>query len=141
MSIFPFINGDDGLHESTKNDLPLYKECAWDFVTDRAIFVDGKPKIVYENEALKVWMYKAIKTNRYEFGIYTWNYGCEIISLIGKGFEKGLIQSEARRYVEEALYVNPYIVNIYNVDVRFVRDTLTVEATVESIYGTVNIIV
>ena len=32
-SVFPFINGDDGL-EVTKKTLPLYKECAWDFEKD-----------------------------------------------------------------------------------------------------------
>ncbi len=58
MSIFPFINGDDGLLEASNNNLPLYKECAWDFVNDRAIFVDGSPKIVYGNEGIKVWIYK-----------------------------------------------------------------------------------
>ena len=50
MSIFPFINGDDGLLQASSNNFPLYKECAWDFVNDRAIFVDGSPKIVYGNE-------------------------------------------------------------------------------------------
>ena len=29
--IFPFINGDDGLLEASSNNLPVYKECAWDF--------------------------------------------------------------------------------------------------------------
>ena len=87
--IFPFINGDDGILDNNYTDLPIYKECAWDFVNDKAIFVDGSPKIVYKNEAIKVWIYKAIKTNRYQHEIYSWDYGCEIESLIGKGFEVG----------------------------------------------------
>ena len=47
--IFPFINGDDGIPDNNYADLPVYKECAWDFVNDKAIFVDGSPKIVYKN--------------------------------------------------------------------------------------------
>ena len=102
-SVFPFINGDDGL-EVAKKTLPLYKECAWDFEKDKAIFVDGSPKIVYGNEGIKVWIYKAIKTNRYEFEIYTWDYGSEIESLLGKGFQIGFIKYETKRYITPSLF-------------------------------------
>ena len=141
MSIFPFINGDDGLLETSNNNLPLYKECAWDFVNDRAIFVDGSPKIVYGNEGIKVWIYKAIKTNRYEFEIYTWDYGSEIESLIGKGFQIGFIKSETKRYIEEALSVNPYITKINKIDVDFKTDVLTAYVDLETVYGRLNMYV
>ena len=141
MSIFPFINGDDGLLETSKYNLPLYKECAWDFVNDRAIFVDGSPKIVYGNEGIKVWIYKAIKTNRYEFEIYTWDYGSEIESLLGKGFQIGFIKSETKRYIEEALSVNPYITKINKIDVDFKTDILTAYVDLETIYGRLNMYV
>ena len=135
MSIFPFINGDNGLLEVSNNNLPLYKECAWDFVNDRAIFIDGSPKIVYGNEGIKVWIYKAIKTNRYQYDIYTWDYGSEIESLIGKGFQIGFIKSETKRYIEEALSVNPYITKINKIDVDFKKDVLTAYVDLETVYG------
>ena len=141
MSVFPFINGDDGLLEVSSNNFPLYKECAWDFVNDRAIFVDGSPKIVYGNEGIKVWIYKAIKTNRYEFEIYTWDYGSEIESLLGKGFQIGFIKSETKRYIEEALVVNPYITKINKINVEFDTDILTAEIDLETIYGRLNMYV
>jgi hypothetical protein len=141
MSIFPFINGDNGLLESFSNNLPLYKECAWDFIKDEAIFIDGNPKIVQGNEALKVWIYKAIKTNRYQYEIYTWDYGCEIETLIGKGFQIGFIKSETKRYVEEALIINPYITKINKIKVDFNKDVLSVEVDLETIYGRVNMYV
>lgn len=139
--IFPFINGDDGLLEASSNNLPVYKECAWDFVKDEAIFVDGSPKIVCKNEAIKVWIYKAIKTNRYQHEIYSWDYGCEIESLIGKGFEFGFIKSETKRYVEEALLINPYITKINKIDVEFNKDVLTAYVDLETIYGKLDIYV
>ena len=139
--IFPFINGDDGLLEASSNNLPVYKECAWDFVKDEAIFVDGSPKIVYKNEAIKVWIYKAIKTNRYQHEIYSWDYGCEIESLIGKGFEFGFIKSETKRYVDEALLINPYITKINKIDVEFNKDVLTAYVDLETIYGRLDIYV
>ena len=141
MSIFPFINGDDGLLETSINNFPLYKECAWDFVNDRAIFVDGSPKIVYGNEGIKVWIYKAIKTNRYEFEIYTWDYGSEIESLLGKGFQIGFIKSETKRYIEEALIVNPYITQINKIDIDFNTDVLTAYVDLETVYGRLNMYV
>ena len=139
--IFPFINGDDGLLEASSNNLPVYKECAWDFVKDEAIFVDGSPKIVYKNEAIKVWIYKTIKTNRYQHEIYSWDYGCEIESLIGKGFEFGFIKSETKRYIEEALLINPYITKINKIDVEFNKDVLTAYVDLETIYGKLDIYV
>ena len=139
--IFPFINGDDGLLEASSNNLPVYKECAWDFVKDEAIFVDGSPKIVYKNEAIKVWVYKAIKTNRYQYEIYSWDYGCEIESLIGKGFEFGFIKSESQRYIEEALLINPYITKINKIDVEFNKDILTAYVDLETVYGRLDVYV
>ena len=133
--IFPFINGDDGILDNNYTDLPIYKECAWDFINDKAIFEDGSPKIVYKNEAIKVWIYKAIKTNRYQHEIYSWDYGCEIESLIGKGFEIGFIKSETQRYIEEALLVNPYITKINKIDVEFNKDVLTAYVDLETVYG------
>ena len=135
MSIFPFINGDDGLLEASSNNFPLYKECAWDFVNDKAIFVDGSPKIVYGNEGIKVWIYKAIKTARYNYEIYSFDYGCELSTLLGKGYIKGFIESEAKRYIEEAILINPYIVKIYNLSVEFIDDKLNVYGDIETIYG------
>ena len=142
--IFPFINGDngdDGLLEASSNNLPVYKECAWDFVKDEAVFVDGSPKIVYKNEAIKIWIYKAIKTNRYQYEIYSWDYGSEIESLIGKGFEIGFIKSETQRYIEEALLINPYITKINKIDVKFNKDVLTAYVDLETIYGKLDIYV
>ena len=141
MSIFPFINGDSGLLEASSNKFPLYKECAWDFINDRAIFVDGSPKIVYGNEGIKVWIYKAIKTNRYQYDIYTWDYGCEIESLIGKGFQLGFIKSETKRYIEEALIINPYITKINKINVEFDTDILTAEIDLDTIHGRINMYV
>ena len=135
MSIFPFINGDDGILETSTNTLPIYYEVAWDFVNDRAIFQDGNPKIVEKNEAIKVWVYKAIKTARYEHEIYSFNYGCEIGNLIGKGYVRGFIESEAIRYIEEALLINPYIKRINNLKVSIKDDKLFVDGNIETIYG------
>ena len=139
MSLFPFISPPE--IENIYPEYPLYRECAWDFKNDLAIFEDGSPKIVTGNEAIKVWVYKAIKTTRYHYEIYTWNYGCEIESLLGKGFHFGFIESETKRFIREALIVNPYITYIAKIDVTFEKDTLRAYVELETIYGRLNIFV
>ena len=75
----------------TENTLPLLKEFAWNFDKDTFIYKnDGTIQTVKENEALKVWIYKALKTERYRFeaylhGIYNLesNYGVELEKYIG----------------------------------------------------------
>ena len=56
----PFVKMEKARVE---NELPLLKEFAWDFDKDRFIYkTDGTIRTVKENEALKVWIYKALKT-------------------------------------------------------------------------------
>ena len=135
MSIFPFINGDDGILETSINTLPIYYEVAWDFVNDRAIFQDGNPKIVEKNEAIKVWAYKALLASRYEHSIYTWDYGSELMSLIGKAYTPQLTESEAKRYIKEALEINPYILEVDVVNASFNNGVLSTDIKLLTIYG------
>lgn len=137
MSLFPFISPPE--IENIYPEYPLYRECAWDFKTDQAIFEDGSPKIVSGNEAIKVWVYKAIKTTRYQHEIYSWDYGCEIESLIGRGFQLGFIEAETKRFIREALNVNPYITHINKIDVTFEGATLRASVYLETIYGSLNV--
>ena len=137
MSLFPFISPPE--IENIYPEYPLYRECAWDFATDQAIFEDGSPKIVSGNEAIKVWVYKAIKTTRYQHEIYSWDYGCEIESLIGRGFQLGFIEAETKRFIREALNVNPYITHINKIDVTFEGEILRASVYLETIYGSLNV--
>lgn len=144
-SIFPFISGDTDLDEedvvSSSDTLPLYREVAFDFEKSCIIMENNSPKIVEGLEAIKVWVWKAIKTNRFEFDIYSWDYGCEITSLLGKGFTKAFISSEVKRYIKDALLINPYILSIDSIEVSFNKDVLVIETNITTIYGTGNVVV
>ena len=56
-------------------------------------------------------------------------------SSYGKGYVRGFIESEAIRYIEEALLINPYIKRINNLKVSFKDDELFVDGNLETIYG------
>ena len=139
MSIFPYVDGDDGIYEDLYLEDTVYEECAWDFLADRAITEDGNPKILYKNEAIQVWIYKALKTPRYEHSIYTWDYGSEVDRLIGQGYREGYVKAEVRRYIEEALLINPYIKDVENVTVAFKEGVLSVTFIAKTVYGEVKI--
>ena len=98
MSFFPFISVPDS--EQTENtQLAMYKDVAWDFNLDKPILVNGEFKIVEGNEAIQVWCYKALKTERFLYPIYSWDFGSELNELIGKPYSKELVKSEVIRYI------------------------------------------
>lgn len=138
MSIFPFLNGQDGIVDNTEV-LKIYKEIAWDFERDKPIFENGDFKIIEGNEALKVWIYKAIKTERFALNIYSWNYGSDINTLINKGYSKEFTIAESKRYIEEALTQNEYIKSVQIKEVVFENDKLSIDVLVSSVYGDLNI--
>jgi len=105
--IFPIVQPETA--EAEPKRLPLCMEVAWDFEGGRPIFSGGKPLVVTGKEAVKVWIWKALMTARFRHSVYSWDYGSEVESLIGKPFTPAVKQSEAVRYVREALMVNPYI--------------------------------
>ena len=63
----------------------------------------------------------------------------EIESLFGQGFQLGFIESETKRFIKEALIVNPYITHINKIDVTFEGDTLKASVYLETIYGSLNV--
>ena len=133
MSLFPFISNTDEV--KVNNTFPMYKEVAWDFKNNIPILENGDFKIVEGNEAIKVWILKTLLINRYEFEIFSWDYGSELISLIGKAYTPSLTKEEAKRYIKEALEINPYIINIDVVDVNFSDAILHGEVKIKTIYG------
>ena len=140
MSFFPFISVPD-TEVTTETPLTMYREIAWDYKLDEPVLVNGELLVVEGNEAIKVWCYKALKTERFIYDVYTWNHGTELDALIGKPYSKELIKAEATRYIQEALLINEYILDVNVLDVSFEGDTLTAQVSVTTIYGEVDVVV
>lgn len=133
MSIFPFVDVES-IEMPINEPLPLYKEVAWDFKRDIPLIENGTFKIVEGNEAIKVWCYKAIKSPRFQYEVYSWDYGSEVLSLIGKNYTPSLTQSEIKRYIEECLSINPYIIEVNVIDVGFKDTLLSANIKIKTIY-------
>ncbi|AVD35475.1 DUF2634 domain-containing protein [Clostridioides difficile] len=138
-TIFPFIGVPEDYILPKTEELPIFREVAWDFEKDEPILEKGDFKIIEKKEALKVWIYKCIKTNRYEHEIYSLEYGTELSELIGQKYTKGLTESEASRFIKEALLINPYILEVSVRSANFNRDILSANVKVSTIYGEVEI--
>lgn len=138
-SIFPFIDPQEV--EIEEVDLPMAEEYAWDFDKKEFKFQNGKMYLVEGKEAIKIWIWKLFMTTRYREVIFNWDYGSELENLIGQGYTQGYLNSEAERYVREAIKYNldRYVTNVRNVVVTFDEGTLTIEFIAITPYGEVEI--
>lgn len=135
-SFYPFIDflADTNIDIPEDEPLPLYREIAWDFKNDHPLVENNEFKIVEMNDAISVWIYHAIKTYRYAFSIYSWDFGCEIDTLLGQNYTPAHTKAEVTRYITDALMINPYILSIEKIIVNFDGDTLQVDVRVITVY-------
>ena len=136
VELFPAIRPEA---EERAEVLPVAKEIAWDYARERPLSRRGRPVTVTGAEAVKAWIWRALRTARCRFDIHTWDYGCEMEQLVGRPFTAAVKESEAARYVREALAPNPYITGVEQVEAAFGGDRLTVHVRVKTIYGEVDL--
>ena len=136
---FPFIGT---VHDIVAGDLPLFQEYAWDFERDCFLYdVNGRHILLTGNPALEVWIYKALKTERFEYLAYSWQYGIELKPFIGKVMGVQERYSELRRVITECLMVNPYIKSIdsFSITPENRAELIRVHITLTTVYGEVEI--
>lgn len=132
MSIFPFITQPD--IKKDFSDLSEFKEWAYDFDNNCLLLRGGKHYQVSKNEALKIWIYHALRTKRFVWTAYSSNYGNEIDVLIGNVENKEIVESEIKRYITECIMVNPYIQELSDFKYQYKIETVIVTFEIASIY-------
>lgn len=137
---YPFIG--ETTTDDSSDDLPLFEEYAWDFDNDKFLYDgNGNHILLTGNDALEVWICKALRTERFDYLAYSWQYGIELKPFIGKVMSVQERYSELKRVITECLMVNPYIesINSFSVDQekRGEEVNLTIELT--TIYGEVSV--
>ena len=121
---------------NTTVELPIFKELAFDFETGQLKTKGGQYYYVEKNEAIKIWCWKALFSQRYLNLAYSVNYGNDTIK--NMKFENNkLLLSELRRMIEEALLCNPYILNLSDFDITQEGSKVTCNYSVNTIYGNV----
>lgn len=85
-------------------------------------------------EAVKQAVYKALHTERYDYLIYSWNYGAELKDLFGQ--QLTYVYAEVKRRIEEALLQDDRIHDVADFTYeKTARDTLYITFRVESSEG------
>lgn len=96
------------------------------YALDLSGTIDGR-------DAILQFVDKAVRTARYRFPIYDWDYGCEIDDLIGQDVSVALLESEIPRVIREALIYDDRIDDVGGFTIRREADNLYV-----SFFVTVN---
>lgn len=134
-NIFPFTIQDPVQEAATEDVLPVFKELAYDYQNNCLLRKGGKPYLIEKDEALKVWIYKALKAKRFVWQAYSHTYGTEVENVIGLSNSPEIIDSEVKRYITETLMVNPYIQELSDFSFAHESSIVTASYTVTTIYG------
>ncbi|MCM1212905.1 MAG: DUF2634 domain-containing protein [Lachnospiraceae bacterium] len=138
MSIFPFIDHTDATGSDASDTLPALKEYAYDFEKNELLLDEGgNTYMVTGNEALRIWILKALATERFHYTAYSFGFGTEWQDqLVGSSMDMDVLKLELERYIVEALMVNPYIKRLDNFSFEATSMGMTVTFECTSIYGT-----
>lgn len=123
--------------EKEKKELPLFKEYAIDFNTLEPLKNGDRLIKLTENEALKVWIFKALKTKRNFYEIHSDSYGNDLDVHIGTVYQESIKNALIISEIKDCLLVNPYILDCYNFELDYNSDDnhLKVSFNVLTVYG------
>lgn len=136
---FPFTGN---IQATNPASLPLFREWAWDF--DKDCFKrdsNGNMILLSGNDALQVWVYKAVRTERWAFLAYSDAFGIELEQFRGKVMTVGERRSELRRAIKECLMVNPYVVSVDKIEFESNERgrVLNIRVELTTVYGSLEI--
>jgi len=88
---------------------------------------------VDEREALKQAIFLILSTERYDYIIYSWNYGVEFKDLIGQPV--AFVASEVKRRIRECLLQDDRIEEVDSFEVSTNKNKVHVSFTAHTIFG------
>ena len=113
----------------------------FDFSTGDFLVEDGKVKSLNGFEALKMWITKVLKTEKYRFKIYNSDnvekYGASLQEIVTSGYPIEFIKSEIQREITDTLVKNIDIKSVGNFNFTRNKRTLNVKFDVSTVYGQV----
>lgn len=132
MSILPSFLSETLLKEAeeTSTVLAIPREYGMNFSTGQ---LTGT--IVEGLEAIKVWVWNCLHTERFRDAIYSWQYGVEYEQYIGQTISDEYLLSDCQTETEEALMVNPYIIGVDDFEAEIEDTCLKISFTLETTLG------
>lgn len=86
--------------------------------------------------SMKQAVFKILNTERYQYVIYSWNYGIETIDLYGQN--TAYVMSELKRRISEALLWDSRITSVDNFEFSTERGKINCKFIVHTIFGDVD---
>lgn len=115
------------------------KSFSFDFSSGDFNVIDGKLIEINNLDALKMWIDKVLKTDKFKFRIYdSTDYGItDLKELITSDYPLPFIQAEIEREVKETLLKNSNIKSVQNFEFERNKRLLTVRFNCYTVYGQV----
>lgn len=125
---FPLL--DD---EETEDYVVRDFEIDWDTLTLTGNIVEGV-------DAIAMWVQNALRTKRYEWLIYSWDFGEEYTELLGYSYTQEYLENEVERLISECIEEHPYISGLEDLEVEVIGgDKLHITFTLVTDFGEVEI--
>lgn len=86
--------------------------------------------------AVKQAVFKILSTERYEYAIYSWNYGTELLDLFGE--PEAYVRPEIKGRIEEALLQDDRVQSVDSFEIEQSGRTLHITFTVHTKYGDIS---
>lgn len=125
----------NSLNVTIGEDIEIQPEAETTTRTYKVDFENGRISgFVDESEAMQQAIYKILLTERFDYLIYSWNYGIEMKALFGKSYP--VVESEVKRVIREALMADSRITDARDFNVsRVDKRTVSVSFTAITIFG------
>lgn len=117
-------------------ELPLFCEYAIDFESGQPLYENEDIVTLTGNEALKVWIFRALKTERNRYAIHSEYYGSDLREHIGTIYNESIKQVLMQEQIKDCLLVNPYLANVYNFSFEKQENVVKITFSVNTVYGT-----
>lgn len=89
----------------------------------RELSILKKIKVVEGAEALKVWIWRALKTQLNKYRIHSEDYGNELHEELGHVYNRSIKEQLLYEEIRKTLLVNPYILSVSNFSTTFGDET------------------
>lgn len=138
MSILPSFLQELSDAQTVKEDdsqvVKVPKEYGVDFRTGQ---LTGK--IVEGLEAIKVWIWLCMHTERFRHAIYSADYGTSLEQYIGHMLSEEYINTDCESEISDALLINEYIESIEDFEAVRNSDSLNISFRVVTKFGSLEV--
>lgn len=138
MSILPSflqsLSDTKMIKRSDSQAAKMPKEYGIDFTTGQ---LTGK--IVEGIEAIKVWIWLCMHTERFRHAIYSADYGTSLEQYIGHILSEEYINTDCESEITDALLINEYIESIEDFEAVRNSDSLNISFRVVTKFGSIGV--